>query len=135
MLHSFKSHAPTAFLCTKSSLNSAHSSNERMQRTTQLENIFNRQTMHTTDGMNCKKRRKKNTHLKMYSFRCLTFTPVPLFLMLSPLSPSAWFLPLHFPCLQTPLEERKRAREGVPNTDTFLLLLLLLRPSCSKQQQ
>lgn len=37
--------------------------------------------------------------------------------LFSPLS--ALFLPLHSLCLQTPLQERKRAREGVPNTDTF----------------
>lgn len=59
-------------------------------------------------------------------------TGATFFLTLSLLSPSALFLPLHSPCLQTPLRERNRAREGVPNTDTFLLLL---RPSRSKQQQ
>lgn len=74
--------------------------------------------------------------LKISPSRSLTCTPAPLFLTLSRLSPSASSLPLHSPCLHTPLQERNRAREGVPNTDTFLLLLLLLtRPSRSKQQQ
>lgn len=43
---------------------------------------------------------------------CLTCTPVPLFLTLSLLSPAALILPLHSPCLQTPLQERERGQEN-----------------------
>ena len=107
-------------------------SHERMSRTQSSENI--------SDTPNTERSSKDEPPLLLASqksppSRSLTCTPAPLFLTLSRLSPSASSLPLHSPCLHTPLQERNRAREGVPNTDTFLLLLLLTRPSRSKQQQ
>lgn len=65
---------------------------------------------------------------KSYRYRCKNTSPCILsrrltctLSLLSPSASSCFYLCILPAFLQTPLQERKRAREGVPNTDTFLL--------------